>query len=224
MDVVYSDTETTSLRNPHFLAGRRTWEAALIRETADGQFVAAAWIQLVDVDVTDAARDSLQIGRFHDRFSPEPSRLLSRPEVQIEGAGATVRQRGVDEREAARIIEELTRGAVIAGSNPGFDTENFAQLLHDNGQPADGWWHHPRDVPNVANGWLLGAGAPGPAESSDWDGSSYSTGKLSEACGVPVPEDRHSAMADALWMRRWDHKLRGITPRPKGAELGILPG
>lgn len=226
MDTAYSDTETTSLRNPFLFAGRRTWEGAVIRADDNGTAIDAAWLQIIDVDLADAVPESLRIGRFHERFSREEG---PRGIFGDLGDGRKVELQGVTGAEAARIIEELTRGAVIAGSNPSFDALNFGQLLQENFLPAEGWHHHPRDVPNVANGWLRGwrdrGAADGGATDEEWSGASYSTGRLSEASGVEVPADRHSAWADAAWCWRWDCKIRGldVSPRPKGAAPGTLP-
>lgn len=226
MDVAYCDTETTGLREPHRLGGRRTWEIAIVRVPEAGGPVAACWLQIVDVDLADADPASLDVGRFHQRWSAKEGPRYDVPAAPIDGEQAmqwnnagqmvptdrprTVRLRGATERDAARVVESLTRGAVLAGSNPGFDAANFADLLDRNGLPA-GWYHHHRDIPNVATGWLLGAeqAIGGPAQ-TDWAGTTYSTAVLAEACGVEVPADRHSAWADTVWMWRWDRLLRGI--------------
>lgn len=219
MDRCYADTETTSLRNPFLFAGRRIWETAIIRvDEFTGRVKNATWLQHIDVDLSDADPQSLKLGRFHERFSPQEG---GRPVFGTLPDGATIQQHGVSQAEAARIIEELTRGAVIAGSNPAFDMLNFHQLLAAEFLPAEGWWHHPRDIPNLANGWLLGRqqlrGTPEPdklktgeaADFADWSGSSYPTSVLSEGSGVPIPVDRHSAWADALWCYQWDAKISG---------------
>jgi hypothetical protein len=234
MDTCYADTETTSLRNPFLFAGRRTWEVAVIRADETGRAVKATWLQIVDVDLSDANPDSLRVGRFHERFSREEG---PRGIFGDLGDGRRVELHGVTEADAAAVIEEITRGAVIAGSNPSFDQLNFAELLGRNFLPAEGWYHHPRDVPNVANGWLrarhqwgrLPDGVLGVDELRDhidWSASSYSTGKLSEACGIEVPADRHSAWVDAAWCWRWDCKIRGLdgsARRNEGAP-GTLTG
>jgi hypothetical protein len=207
MDVAIVDTETTGLRRPWLPGGRRTWEVAVIRQTEDGELVDAVWLQITDVDLSDADPKSLAIGRFFDRWSGWEGTRVEVPAVRL--GGHQVRLRGVEEAEAAPVIERLTRDAVIAASNPGFDVDNFAELLWRNGQPADGWWHHPLDVPNLAHGWLRGM-QPG-----TWTDPSYSTRKLSEAVGVPEPADRHSAWADAVWMR--DLYAAIGSPRPKDA-------
>lgn len=216
MDVAYIDTETTSLREPHRPGGRRVWEVAIIRTMEATKQLTVLWLQIADVDLADADPASLRLGRFHDRWSDDYGD--SGVSKQVTSQGGRVDLHRVWESEAAALIEEATRGAVIAGSNPAFDMANFADMLARHQLPAT-WYHHPRDVPNIALGWLAGRlQVRGHMEDDDlrgslvaeWDGATYSTAALSEACGVPVPADRHSAWADTAWMYEWDAKLRGV--------------
>jgi hypothetical protein len=236
MDWAYIDTETTGLREPHLPGGRRTWEYAVVRvsETPQGRLVRAAWAQIIDVDLTHADPASLNIGRFYQRWSRRPGGRYDTAEADLSvfdggilpdrAAPRTLRLVGVTEAEAARQIEELTRGAVLVGSNPAFDAANFTDLLTRNGLAAGAWYHHHRDIPNMATGWLLGRRALVPYvddefldhaldadhdPGTDWTAGSYSTRVLSEACGIPEPADRHSAWADTVWMYQWDQVLRG---------------
>lgn len=230
-DVATVDCETTSLAEPHLPGGRRVWEVAIIRDSATGYPPRTVWLQIVDVD-TDAAEDeALTIGGFADRFTRQPG---PRRGVGAELAGQRVPLLGVLERDAAVLIQSLTRDAVIAGSNPGFDMASFADLLRRHGrEPA--WYHHPLDVPNAALGWLRGlhaADAAGPGEDRwcDWAEHTYPTSVLSEACGIPEPAERHSAWADAVWMRTWNRRLAGLDApsvnlgtRPNGRSPSTLP-
>lgn len=246
MDACYVDTETTSLRDPWLPGGRRTWEVAIIRDS--GVEVSAVWLQIVNVNLAHANDESLRIGRFADRFTRAPgSRLpvgeldgptaIHRPDGTVIDAPTRWRLQGVTEAEAARWINRLTAGTVLYGSRPEFDAANFADILRRHGV-VDGdhlpWYHHSADIASQALGWLRATyqwqAKSGDHERGDgWAGASYSTGALSEACGVPVPADRHSAWADAAWVRRWDHTLRGgdlpeVSARPKGADSATIPG
>lgn len=221
MDTVYADTETTSLVEPWKSGGRRTWEIALIRVSPGKRVLDAAWLQLVDVDLSNADPTSLEIGKFFQRWSADEGVTDTAGALPAGMVGAVKLDR-CDSATAAKAVEGLTRGAVIAGSNPMFDLANFAHLLEWEQKPAT-WYHHPRDIPNVATGWLAAHAAVagyvdqelldtfpvGAQDVQAWDQSSYSTGVLSQACGVPVPADRHSAWADAVWMLEWDCRLTG---------------
>jgi hypothetical protein len=209
----YSDTETTSLIDPHLPGGRRVWESAIIRLSPDRLTCQASWLQIIDVDLSDADPDSLAIGRFEERWSDvEGPRGVFGQLGQL----GEVELLGVTEAQAADIIDELTKdGAVIAGSNPGFDQASYADLLRRHGREPS-WYHHPRDIPNVAHGWLLGRDAEA------WQDASYSTEVLSKGCAVRVPTDRHSAWADTAWVMRWDERLTATSTRPNGGVRGTL--
>lgn len=241
MDFATVDTETTSLREPHRPGGRRAWEVAIIRQPAGGGPSRAAWLQITDVDLSDADPASLAKGRFAERWGTDTTETpvfgdlegeteeyrhydekagddLQGMYVMAERLKRVTLQR-VPEAHAARMIAELTAGAVIAGSNPAFDLANFADILVRHHLPAT-WYYHPRDIPNAAAGRLraaveLGQGDNSP-EHDGWTAPSYPTSVLSEACGVPVPADRHSAWADTTWMRRLDAVVRGVP-------LGVAP-
>lgn len=218
MDRVCNDTETTSLAEPWHPEGRRTWEVAIIRDLDDE--VSALWLQIIDVDLTHADPEALRIGRFDERFSDEPGprgvfgeltgapTAIHRPDGSIIHAPTRWELQGVTEARAAVLIDNFTAGAVLHGSRPEFDAANYADILRRHGrlgateQPR--WYHHCNDVTNQALGWLRA----GP-DADQWREPSYPTSALSVACGVPVPADRHSAWADATWVRRWDDMLSG---------------
>lgn len=245
MDACYVDTETTSLVDPWLPGGRRTWEIAIIRDS--GVELNAIWLQIVDVDLAHANDESLRIGRFADRFTRAPGPRLPvgelggptaihRPDGTIIDAPTRWRLQGVTEADAARLIGIFTRGTVLYGSRPEFDAANFADILRRHGRvdgPELPWYHHSADIASQALGYLRAtyqwqAKEGGHERGDGWTGTSYQTSVLSEACGVDVPTDRHSAWADAAWVRRWDRKLAGlddqVSARPKDDVPGILPG
>jgi len=248
MDVVYVDTETTSLREPHLPGGRRTWEVALIRVPGDGTPARAAWLQIIDVDLADADPESLRVGRFHERWGKETTGDVVYGELEgqteafrhfDEKAGEEqqgqvtwplrtkrVTLQRVPEAHAAKVIEEFTRdGAILAGSNPAFDAANFADILRRYQLPAT-WYYKPRDVTGIIAGRLRAAvelGQPDTSPDRDgWSAPSYPTSVLSAAIGEPEPVDRHSAWADATWMRRLDAIGRGVPLTPAGDQPAPL--
>lgn len=100
---------------------------------------------------------------------------------------------------AARAIADIVSGgAVIAGSNPGFDMTKLADLLARFHITPD-WHYHPLDVPNRAEGWLAGQGRPIPRP--------WKSDAISRACGInPDDYERHTAMGDVEWC--WDLFIR----------------
>lgn len=104
--------------------------------------------------------------------------------------------------DAAQRIYSMTRDrAHIVGAVPNFDTERLARMMRRHGiEP--GWHHHLTDVENLAIGYLA---ANGHALTLPWDSIALTT-----ALGVPAPEDRHTALADARWARdTYDAVMRG---------------
>lgn len=105
-------------------------------------------------------------------------------------------QAAVPPAAAAREIQRITDGAIIAGSNPAFDTERLTLLLaRFNLIP--GWHFHPLDIPSMVVGWVasLEFGA-----SLEWKSDA-----LSSVAGVPSSDyPRHTAMGDVQWcLAQW---------------------
>lgn len=104
--------------------------------------------------------------------------------------------------EAALHIAGITDGAVVAGSNPSFDTERLAILLHGNGfEP--GWHYHPLDIPSMALGALAHSVAASSFYDPDSDGpidAPWKSDQLSRRIGVnPGDYARHTAAGDVAW-------------------------
>ena len=57
-------------------------------------------------------------------------------------------QIAIPRAQAAREIHAITDGAIIAGSNPSFDTERLGMLLAAHGI-TPGWHYHPLDIPSM---------------------------------------------------------------------------
>lgn len=95
-----------------------------------------------------------------------------------------------------RIIEKLCNladgGAIVAGSNPGFDVTRIERMGRELELDLPPWHYHSLDIPTLVHGYLLGKGiAPAPPWKSDL---------LSQMVGVdPTEFDRHTAMGDAQW-------------------------
>lgn len=172
--IAFVDTETTSLRHD-----RRAWEiAVIIRQPGQPDDEQSWFIHADEVDLGNADLASLKFGRFYDRH----------PQYNGGATGSS----SYEEFVLAE-VEELTRGAILMGSNPSFDAEMLAARMRAHGI-CPSWNYHLEDVPTLALGWLYGAGKPIPeVRKSD---------QISLACGVdPASYDRHSALGDCRWIR-----------------------
>jgi hypothetical protein len=185
--IVFFDTETTELRDD-----REIWEYGLIvREPgkADREFQAI----ITDVDMSWANPVSLRIGGAYERHP-----FLNRTKL---APGVTY----LEQRQAAQILEAETRGAIIVGAVPDFDTSGAKNLLRRNGLPWSGHYHLV-DIENLVVGYLR-ARFLGGATDKDPGLPPWSSDELSRMVGVepPGPDQRHTALGDARWVRdQWD--------------------
>lgn len=113
-------------------------------------------------------------------------------------------QAAISSGMAAREIQRITDGAIIAGSNPAFDMERLTRLLERCARTPT-WHYHPLDIPSMALGHLtrsiLGVRelADGPLRVR------WSSDELSRRIGVnPGDFARHTAMGDVEWcLAQW---------------------
>lgn len=257
--IVFLDTETNGLH-----ADRRPWEIAWIRRETDGTETERC-IQIADVDNTNAELKGLQVGRFHERWKGGPKVVAT---LTVESMNWNLGLGGVRgaetnllEFDAAHLLERVTRGAIIVGAVPNFDTEVLAAMLRRH-KLCPSWHYQLVDVETLAAGWLAANSALTPpsdsltekrtqryekeqqlrdaykdgnfekiqasekavcdaqdAESREWEKSAaefvappWRSDDLSRACGVepPTEEERHTALGDARWVKRWyDHIMGG---------------
>lgn len=149
------------------------------RDQAGVQREASITIQVADVDMADAEAIALRIGRFYERYGH------SARDVQWLG-----------EDQTAQVVEEWTRGAVIVGAVPNFDTETLAAMLCRH-RLVPAWLHRLRCVETLASGHL-GREVGGLKDAA-------------KALGLPVDEEvLHTAMGDArLAAAIWDAVMGG---------------
>lgn len=174
--IAFVDCETTSLRHD-----RRAWEVAVILRRPGSPDHKQSWfIEWSNLDLGNADLQSLNFGHFYDRH-PQGHRA----------DGRYVLPPG--ELDVMLQVEELTRGAILMGSNPGFDAETLAARMRAHGI-CPSWKYHLEDVPTLALGWLYGKGLPIPEpRKSD---------QISKACGIdPAAYARHTALGDCEWIR-----------------------
>jgi DNA polymerase III epsilon subunit-like protein len=193
MAEVFVDVETTGL---HAHLGAVPWEIAAVE--ADG--TEHLWtLPLTDVQLALADEDSLIVNGWHDR-RPGGLTIFENP--------ATVQARSASE------IAALLDGRTILGVNVGFDVAMLGPWLRSYGHDLTAHYR-PISVEAVALGWLHGRAAGArtvvPAEALAWP---WRSDDLSRACGVepPADDDRHTALGDARWARRWWFHLRDGVP------------
>lgn len=198
--IVFLDIETDGLR-----PNRHLWDLAMIRRETDG--TETTHQVFVPISLTDADPYALKVGRFYERHPL--GRWLANPA----GNGGMPRPGNggswpnyVTLYDAAHLVARVTHEATIVGCNPSFDTHTLERLLRSNGlQPT--WDYHLCDVRERAIGWLLCSDAL--LAASDLEQSK--TGQLATACEVSLSsdEDRHTALGDAKFARRWYDTLAG---------------
>lgn len=183
--LAFVDTETTHLDPRHGDA----WEIAVIRRREDG--VDTEYLWQVRPDLTTADPESLSIGRFHERFAVPDGWDA----VEFSPSGPPMRWKLP---EMLFDLQEALSGAVLVGSNPGFDVAFLSKLLWAHGRKLP-WHYRPVDIATLAAGYMWAlvpdvmAKDPKPI-SSRW---------LSRQVGVVPPGDdvAHTALGDARWAR-----------------------
>ena len=169
-DLCFLDCETLGL-DP----AAPIWEFAAIRVNRDG------------------TRDELHCQILHQQGQwldtlPEQFAQDYRARFDIQSA--------ISSGMAAREIQAITDGTIIAGSNPAFDTERLTRLLA-RFDLTPGWHFHPLDIPSMVVGWMA---AP------DDVNLPWKSDALSELTGIlPQNYQRHTALGDVQWcLAQWE--------------------
>lgn len=134
----------------------------------------------LSIDVSKASEDALRINRYYERM--DDLFLIS---VTREDA-------------AAKLLLDLT-GALVVGNNVAFDLRFLEALLQRQGfagNDATPWHYAPLDLKSFVAGRC---GMRKPAN----------TKVVAEVSGVPLPQDAHTALADAQWNKRVYDALLG---------------
>ncbi|MET7436608.1 3'-5' exonuclease [Streptomyces sp. NPDC004082] len=200
--IAFVDTETTHLDAEIGEA----WEVAVILREDDDPATDTEYVWQFSINLETADPESLRIGGFHERRQLAVGADLaaftgSTPAVLMSRA------------EAVDAILNILRGAVLVGSNPGFDDRFLRKLLG----PGSAQWHYrPVCIATLAAGQRLGmaklarlAGAkPLPSDEVRFP---FSSRDLSRWTGVepPGPGVAHTALGDARWARDVFDALRG---------------
>lgn len=174
MSLIFLDTETTSLDR----YSRQVWDVAYIIRRSNEQIHRQFFVY---VDLAKADNTSLNIGRYYERH-PDPYN-----NGKLGQSDSTWKLKSP--AEAARIVAEDFRGAILIGAVPSFDEETLARLLKDNGLVPT-WHYHLVDIESMAAAQLR-ARPP-------WN---FDT--LLAAYGLTYDEkDRHTAQGDAVMVMK----------------------
>ncbi|WP_406200076.1 hypothetical protein OG331_25075 [Streptomyces sp. NBC_01017] len=182
MNIAFVDCETTHLDAEIGEA----WEVAVILREQDGQETTdTEYVWQIRPDLISFDPEALRIGRFEERFAVPPHAE----------AAFTAHESGhvtpMTRDEAVTAITNVLSGALLVGSNPGFDERHLRKLL---GPGAAQWHYRPYDIVQLA-AVKLGVYAAGPLP--------WRSHVLSRAVGVEPPSEdaAHTALGDARWAR-----------------------
>lgn len=179
--IAFIDCETTHLD----AETGEAWEVAVIlREFEDGQQTDTEYVWEFSIDPETADPEALRIGRWHERRQLPARTDLAAFTGSIPAVLMT-------RAEAVKAITSVLSGAVLVGSNPGFDDRFLRKLLG----PGNAQWHYrPYDIVQLA-AMKVGIEVAGPLP--------WSSRKLSYAVGVEPPgvDTAHTAFGDARWAR-----------------------
>ena len=192
--LAFVDTETTHL-DPR---KGDVWEIAVIRRREDG--VDSEFLWQVRPDLATADPEALKIGRFEERFAiPDGWDAL-----EFMASGTPFRSLIP---EMLFDLQDVLSGAVVVGSNPGFDIAFLTKLLQAHGRKLP-WHYRPVDIATLAAGYQFGQAASGAyggdfAFQADYPQMPYRSYELSRAVGVepPAKDVAHTALGDARWAR-----------------------
>ncbi|TKG67033.1 hypothetical protein [Prauserella endophytica] len=216
MSLCFIDTETTGVH-----PDRQVWEIAMIRD--EPGYGEASFF--VDVDLSNADPFGLKVGGFYERH-PQGRFLSARTHVDErfpDPFDPIARAKYQTRDEAAETVARWTHGCHLVGAVPDFDARTLDPLLRKHGLiPA--WHYHLIDIEAMAAGWLLRAanalydrseGADDIVQRAqdmrDTALAPWKSDDLARACGVEPPseEERHTALGDARWVKRWYEAITG---------------
>ena len=194
--IAFVDCETTHLDAEIGDA----WEVAVIlREFDDNEPTDTEYAWQIRPNLATADPEALKIGRYLERFAvPVPAEAAW---TGYDGGPILPMTR----KEAVEAIMTVLRGAILVGSNPGFDDRFLRKLCG----PGSAQWHYrPIDIATLAAGRKLGmieltrrfGVQPLPSDEIRWP---FSSRDLSRWTGVepPTADVAHTALGDARWAR-----------------------
>lgn len=196
LNLAFVDCETTHLDATLGDA----WEVAVVlREFDDNEPKDVEYLWQIRPNLATADPEALEIGGYLERFAVPP--LAEAAFTGYEPGPAMPMTRA----EVVDAILSVLRGAVLVGSNPGFDDRFLRKLLG----PGSAQWHYrPIDIATLAAGYRFGQAASSAYGgdflfADDLPTHPFSSRRLSQAVGVepPGPGVAHTALGDARWAR-----------------------
>jgi hypothetical protein len=183
----FTDTETTHLSADVGHA----WEIAVIRRDPDG--IETEYLWQLNIDLTDADPQSLDVGRYHQRYAV-PAGVEA---IQVMSDGTHWK---LTLAEMLFDFQDAVRDAILVGSNPGFDDRFLRKLMAANNRKVT-WLYRPTCIANLAEGYLWRADPVWVAEQQEK--GLISSKALSRRLGVepPTVDVAHTALGDARWAR-----------------------
>ncbi|MET9729643.1 hypothetical protein ABZZ79_02950 [Streptomyces sp. NPDC006458] len=181
-NIAFVDCETTHLDASIGVA----WEVAVIlREFEDDQHTDTEYCWQIRPSLANADPEALAVGRFEERFAVPPGTEAAWTADESGHVAPMTR------REAVTAIVNVLSGAVLVGSNPGFDDRHLRRLV---GRGRAKWHYRPYDIVQLA-ATKIGAQTAGPLP--------WRAHVLSRAVGVEPPTEdvAHTALGDARWAR-----------------------
>lgn len=193
--IAFVDTETTHLDAEI----GEVWEVAIILRDYDNTPTDTEYVWQIRPDLATADPESLKIGRYLERFVVPPQAEAAWTGY---GDGPVLPMK---RSEVVAAVMDVLSGAVMVGSNPGFDDRFLRRLL---GPGAAQWHYRPVDIATLAAGYRYGQWASGAYGGDflfphDFPRFPFSSRDLSRAVGVEPPGDdvAHTALGDARWAR-----------------------
>jgi len=215
----YLDTETTSRRR----LDRQVWNVGIVRVDPDGTVTEREWI-VDDVDLTGSDAGSLMIGQFwhrHPRYGGNAgdAEVLSAGEV---AAAVEEQLRPVRTDPAGDCLDYAP--VPVFGIVPEFDVHSLWMMLEQHGLPWAAHFH-PIDTDAVAVGYLAATIAHQlPLDAGDQLDPAvlpsllppWNRHDLGALLGVERPSaaERHTALGDARWAKRFWDRMVGPTGVP----------
>ncbi|MFF3310519.1 hypothetical protein [Streptomyces sp. NPDC002952] len=178
--IAFVDCETTHLDAEI----GEVWEVAVILREDNDPATDTEYLWEFSIDPETVDPEALHVGRWHDRHQL-PARTN---QAAFTGSVPAVM---MSRTEAVNAIVNVLSGAVLVGSNPGFDDRFLRKLL---GPGAAQWHYRPYDIVQLAAA-KIGAQQAGPLP--------WRTHVLSRAVGIepPAKDVAHTALGDARWAR-----------------------
>lgn len=194
--IAFADCETTHLDAELGDA----WEVAVIlRDFEDNEPTDTEYMWQIRPNLATADPESLKIGGYRERFAVPPHAEAAWTGYEDGPVLPMTRS------EVVGALLDVLRGAVLVGSNPGFDDRFLRKLLG----PGSAQWHYrPVDIATLAAGRKLGmvemaTSFGGKRYPSDAVPFPFSSRDLSRWTGVEPPGNgvAHTALGDARWAR-----------------------